>query len=91
MKGIEVPICRWGNGNGLRLAKSLLQKFGMSTGDMFVMDVEDERIILTPQKKTKKVTLQELFKDYHGPAREDLFGEEMAGWDEMKPVGTEEL
>lgn len=91
MKRIEVQICRWGNGDGLHLTKSILNKLGVRTGDRLVLDIDDEKSVLLLQQRATKPSLRELFKDYTGPSREELFGEEMTDWDNMTSVGKETL
>lgn len=91
MKKTEVQICRCGNGDGLHLTKPILDKLGVRTGDRFILDIDDGKIVLTLQKRATKPTLRELFKDYNGPSREELFGKEMTDWENMKSVGKETL
>lgn len=89
IKGVEIPVCRWGNGNGIRISRSLLRQFSMDTGDVFIMDVYEDKIILTPKRIQKRLTLKELFKDYSGPNHAELCKEETLFWDNIEPSGKE--
>lgn len=77
-----VKIQKWGNSQGLRLAKHVLEGAGIAVGDDVEVIVGEEEILL--RKKTRpKFVLAEMVarmpKNYH--AKEESFG---------KPVGREE-
>lgn len=55
MKDIEVQICHLGNGHGLHLPKAILDKYGMTTGDSILLNANNEKIFLIPQKRAKKI------------------------------------
>ncbi len=79
---MEVRIQKWGNSQGLRLTKHILESAKMEVGDDLEIVVENEEIILKKKKKNKYV-LEELVarmpKDY--VRKEEDFG---------KVVGKEE-
>ena len=77
-----VKIQKWGNSQGLRLAKHILSDAGITIGDDVEITVGENEIVI--RKKTKpKFTLEELVarmpKNYRGS--EESFG---------SPVGREE-
>ena len=79
---MEARIQKWGNSQGLRLAKHVLERAGISVGDDVEISAREERIVI--RKKSKpKFDLAEMVsrmpKDYE-PA-EESFG---------KPAGKEE-
>ena len=54
----------WGNSQGLRLSKQLLQEAGVSVGDALEAAVEDGRIVLSPARRTlRTVTLEKLVRE----------------------------
>jgi antitoxin MazE len=79
---MEVRIQKWGNSQGLRLAKHILESAKMQIGDDLEIIVDEEEIRLKKKKKAKFI-LEEMVarmpKDYVG--KEESFG---------KPTGKEE-
>lgn len=77
-----MKVQKWGNSQGLRLAKHVLQNAGISVGDDVEIIVGDNEIRIVKKEKTK-FDLQEMVsrmpKNYRG--REETFGH---------PVGREE-
>jgi mRNA interferase MazF len=77
-------VQKWGNSQGLRFPKALLEDIRLKVGDAVQMSVKGRKIIIEPVKKVRgQYNLKELVsrmpKDYHV--------EEVA-WGE--PVGKEE-
>lgn len=87
MKGLVVS--KWGNGQGIRIPQAILKLLSISVGDQLNLEVDGDRIILTPIKQKKVETLSDLFANYSGPSYQELFGDEMKAWENMKPVGNE--
>ena len=46
-------IQKWGNSQGLRIAKSLLQDLRMEVGDEVDISVKEGKIIISPAKRTR--------------------------------------
>ena len=57
-------INRWGNGQGIRLPKTMTRMLGLSIGDQLQMEIVDGSIVLTPTKRKAK-TLTERFGGYN--------------------------
>ncbi|HRU40500.1 MAG TPA: AbrB/MazE/SpoVT family DNA-binding domain-containing protein [Candidatus Diapherotrites archaeon] len=77
-------VQKWGNSQGVRIPKYILDHAEISEGDNVAISLEDHKIILfRPNKALKKYTLEELFKDYKGDYKP---GE----YDWGAPVGKEE-
>ncbi|MEA4845819.1 MAG: AbrB/MazE/SpoVT family DNA-binding domain-containing protein [Clostridiaceae bacterium] len=77
-------VQKWGNSQGVRIPKYILQKAEIFEGDNVEISLADNKIILfKPKKILKKYTLEELFKDYKGDYKP---GE----YDWGMPVGKEE-
>lgn len=68
----ELKISRWGNGQGIRLPLAVMKLLSLSLGDELKMEVKDQKIILTPEKK-KKLTLAERFASYDGEMIKEEF------------------
>lgn len=54
----------WGNSQGLRLSKRLLEEVGIAVGDALDVVVEDGRIVLSPARAAKSaMTLNQLVRE----------------------------
>ncbi len=76
----QATIIRWGNSQGIRLPKAVLQAAGMRTHDQVDINVQGKTITLTLAEK--KMTLDDLFEGYEGGY---IFGE----FDTGEDVGAE--
>ena len=69
-------LVKWGNGQGVRISRDIMENMGMSIGDRLEVQVRDGNIVMTP-KRTRTITIpdfQTIFANYHGPqASEDGF------------------
>lgn len=74
-------ITRWGNSLGIRIPKQLAEQIQLNEGDEIKISREENRLILTPQRK--KYTLAELLE---GMGEEHLHSE--VDWGES--VGMEQ-
>ena len=77
---METVLKKWGNSQGIRLPKNLLNELKWKNGDKLSLTIKNNKIVIEPQQKHK--TIKELFKDYEG----DYVKEEI-DWGE--PVGKE--
>lgn len=64
-------IKKWGNSQGLRFSREILEKLDITIDDEVNVEVVDDKIIITKAHPTK-INIEELFKDYTG----DYKGEE---------------
>lgn len=78
---MQIQIKMWGNSQGIRLPKEILQKAHLSIND--VLDVEAAEGKITLQKPFRHKTLEERAAEYNGNL--NLDGE----YDWGKPVGRE--
>ncbi len=78
---MEVKLQKWGNSVGLRIPNSLLKSLNLSMNDKVELKEEDDKIVITKSQQ-KRVSLEELFKNYSGGKLENTFE-----WDE--PIGRE--
>lgn len=83
---MKVKLSKWGNSQGIRLSKEILESMNISTDEIDKKDVkleakiENGKLIITPLKSP----LEELFKDFKGNP-EDY----KVDIDYGKPVGNE--
>lgn len=83
MRGMNIKIKRWGNGNGILLPKALLDMFSLKADDSLSVKIQDEKIILSPVKKEQK-TLAERFSNYSSETQQEEF------WND-DPIGKEKI
>ena len=80
----NAKIQKWGNSQGIRIPKYILEKAKLNEGDAVEISVEDDRIIVSqPKPHLKKYTIKELFEDYNVE-----YKPEESDWGE--PTGKEE-
>ena len=61
---MTATVSSWGNSQGLRLPKSVLEELKIIVGDKIKVFIDNNRIILEPIKKeTYKVNIKDLVKD----------------------------
>ena len=78
---MTATIQKWGNSQGIRLPKVLLDDLNIHEGEEVDIIVQDNVIMLKSTLKKRK-TIQELFADYH-----DDYTPEEIDWG--APVGEE--
>lgn len=78
---MDSKIQKWGNSCGVRIPSSFMKELGITVNDIISMKQEDNRIVI--EKKSKKISLDEKFKKYHGPNLAKEFS-----WDD-EPRGKE--
>lgn len=81
---MQTKIQKWGNSQGLRLNKQLLERAGLKPGDEVEISVEDGSLVIVPARKIRgKYNLENLV----ARIPEDYQPEEV---DWGKPSGSEE-
>ncbi len=75
---MESKIQKWGNSNGVRIPKNILEDLKLKADDIVEIKREKEAIIIT-KKKQKFTSLQERIDAYEGPNMAKDFV-----WDERK-------
>lgn len=76
-----VKIKKWGNSQGLRIPKSIIEDLGITEGEELEIFKKENKIII--EKKEKEITMKKLFKNY-----KDINREKELDWG--KPQGKEE-
>jgi antitoxin ChpS len=81
---MELSIQKWGNSAAVRLPATLLELVHLSLGDKLTVEVRPEGIVLTPARP--KYSLEELVAQCDPKA---AMPEDLAAWNNLKPVGRE--
>ena len=61
---MTTTIQKWGNSQGIRIPKSILDTVNWSENEEIVILIKDEKIVIEKAKNRKNI--KELFKDYKG-------------------------
>lgn len=78
---MEAKLQKWGNSDGIRIPSSILKSLNLKTNDILNIEQQDDKIIISIPKK-KKISLDNMFKNYKGKNLAKEFS-----WDES--VGKE--
>lgn len=54
---IQATIQKWGNSQGIRIPKALLEALGMMENDVVELSRVDDDIVITKDKEKKELTL----------------------------------
>lgn len=60
---MQVSLQRWGNSQGIRIPKSIVNEMNLDKNQKFDLTMEDEKIILTKQQENFSL-IKELFENY---------------------------
>lgn len=64
----HMPIKKWGNSNGLRLPKAIMEFLGVKTDDEIAYHTEEvdgkKRLVIESFERSEEITIEELFKGY---------------------------
>jgi len=77
-------IQKWGNSQGIRIPKSLLDLAGFPESGPVNLTIEPDSIVIKKIAQPKPASLKELFRDYDGKYQ-------CSEWDTGVPVGKEIL
>ena len=62
---MEARLQKWGNSDGVRIPKAFLQSLNLKTNDKIIIEQVDDKIVISKSTKDK-ISLKELFDEYHG-------------------------
>ncbi len=79
---MTTSIQKWGNSQGIRIPKHLLDSLKWDTDEKITIKAQDNRIVIEQAEPKKHKTLSELFDGYNGDYEPEEFD-----WGE--PVGRE--
>ncbi|MCO4095523.1 MAG: AbrB/MazE/SpoVT family DNA-binding domain-containing protein [Macrococcus canis] len=60
---MQVSLQRWGNSQGIRIPKSIVNEMNLDKNQKFDLTMQDEKIILTKQQQNVSL-IRELFENY---------------------------
>lgn len=78
----QVAIRSWGNSQGIRIPKNILEKLNLKTSDILDLEIKDDTIVLRKQFVHK--SFEERLAEYNGEIS-------VYDFDWGKPMGTEIL
>ncbi|TDM21602.1 AbrB/MazE/SpoVT family DNA-binding domain-containing protein [Macrococcoides canis] len=78
---MQVSLQRWGNSQGIRIPKSIVNEMNLDKNQKFDLTMQDEKIILTKQQQNVSL-IRELFENYKTENKQSEF-------DWGKPRGNE--
>ncbi len=79
---MQTTLQKWGNSQGIRIPKHMITDLNMQENDIFNIQLDNEKIILTKIESQKRKNIKELFEGY----TEDYQAENI---DCGEPVGRE--
>jgi len=81
---MTTTIQKWGNSQGVRLPKTILEKLSLRENDSVEITINNDSIVVTKtdRKRRAKKSLEERFKNYNGKYR-------CTEYDWGQPVGRE--
>jgi antitoxin MazE len=86
---MTTAIVKWGNSQGIRLPKTLLQNINISEMDTVDVIVENEAIIIKKTYGKKHKTTKERLANFYGSIEEENITGRQEEIDWGKPVGKE--
>ena len=63
---MTTTIQKWGNSQGIRIAKILLDTVNWKENEKIVILVEDDKIIIEKAENAKRKNIKELFEGFEG-------------------------
>ena len=63
---MTTTIQKWGNSQGVRIPKMILDSVNWSENESIVIIVDNGKLIIEKAKEKKKKNIKELFKNYKG-------------------------
>lgn len=84
----QTAIRRWGNSQGIRLSKEIINKTGLKENDQVEISIDDGKIVI--EKVTSKYSnLKERLEAFYGKPLDDIFVEDTQEVDVSAPRGKE--
>lgn len=63
---MTTTIQKWGNSQGIRIPKILLETVNWNEDEKIVILVEDDKLIIEKAKDKRRKNIKELFENYEG-------------------------
>ncbi|MDU2025411.1 MAG: cell division protein FtsW [Finegoldia magna] len=76
---MRVKLSKWGNSQGLRISRSILDVLNWKDDDSLDLKIEDNKLIIENQS-SDEISIEDLFKDFKGQyVKEDIDWGERVG------------
>ena len=86
---IQTAIRRWGNSQGIRLSKELMDKVNLKENDEINITIDSGKIIIEKINKPKYLNLQERLEKFYGKPIDEIYVESTQEVDVGTPKGKE--
>jgi antitoxin MazE len=86
---IQTAIRRWGNSQGIRLSKELMDKVNLKENDEINITIDSGKIIIEKINKPKYLNLQERLEKFYGKPIDEIYVESTQEVDIGTPKGKE--
>ena len=63
---MTTTIQKWGNSQGIRIPKILLDSINWSENEEVSINIEEDKLVIEKAKTQNRKNIKELFKDYKG-------------------------
>ena len=63
---MTTTIQKWGNSQGVRIPKILLDSINWSENEEVSINIEEDKLVIEKAKTQNRKNIKELFKDYKG-------------------------
>ncbi len=63
---MTTTIQKWGNSQGVRIPKILLDSINWSENEEVSINIEEDKLVIKKAKTQNRKNIKELFKDYKG-------------------------
>lgn len=63
---MKTTIQKWGNSQGIRIPKAILDTLKWSENEKVMILVQDNKLIIEKSKEEQKKTIKELFQNFEG-------------------------
>lgn len=63
---MTTTIQKWGNSQGVRIPKILLDSINWSENEEVSINIEEDKLVIEKAKTQNRKNIKELFKDYNG-------------------------
>ena len=86
---IQTAIRRWGNSQGIRSPKELMDKVNLKENDEINITIDSGKIIIEKINKPKYLNLQERLEKFYGKPIDEIYVESTQEVDIGTPKGKE--
>lgn len=83
----QVPVSKWGNSQGIRIPRAVMELLRVKVNDVVEIKVQDEELIISKKKSYKN--LQERLESFYNQPIENIFVESKEDIDWGTPQGNE--